>query len=350
METKETPKQDEPLTRRSRPLSWRFKKFMALHWRGLASIFIPLILLPIALVERTKAMRCAYMILVIVLYWIMNIIPYAVTAMFPIFILPLFDIESSSKIGTFYFSNITCMLVLSILVARSIEQSNVHKRVAIAVLSLVGFGPKVVHVFLLSITMFISMFIPNIATSAIMFPIIKAVLEELENNEVFGLTIDSEGIEGEEENMPTNEAISFYLGLAYAANIGGLATMDGSGIALTFVSMYESFYPTEVLHWGWHFLLCFPLSLILGVCVITYLQFMFLGLWRDKNKFKTIEKAEKDQIIKTGREPLGRITYHEIAVIVGFIIVLLLLFFRAPPGFNGYSDVLNTRRLVGDSC
>lgn len=320
---------------------------MSNHWRGLASILLPLMLLPIALVERTKAMRCAYTIMLMLFYWILNVIPYAVTAMFPIFLLPLFDIEDTGKVASGYFSNITCLLCLSVIVAKGIEESNLHKRVAIAVLNCVGFGPKVLHVYLLSITALISMFIPNIATTAMMFPIIKAVLIELEKNDVLKLTLDSKDEDEEEEN-PTNEAICFYLGVAYAANIGGVATLDGSGIALTFTQVYLEFFPTEELHWGWHFVLCFPLAVILGVIVIAYLQFTFLGLWRDKNKYRTLAKADIIEIIKVERETLGRLTFHEVGVILGMMLMLLLIFFRDPPGFDGYADKLYSARYVKD--
>lgn len=341
MDKKDT--EEEP-TRRNRPLKWRFKNFIKNHWHGLALILLPLILLPIALVERSRAMRCLYMIVLMVSFWITNVIPYAVTAMFPIFLLPLLDIQDSEIIGKCYFSNITVLLALSIVIARSIEQSRLHKRIAVAVLGLIGFRPKALHLFLLSSTMFISLFVPNISTSAIMFPVIRAVLEELEKNEVLKLTLEPDGSEGEDGELPTNEALSFYLGIAYAANIGGVATLDGSGIALTFSHLYEEFFPTENLHWGWHFVLCFPLAVVLGVTVTTYLQFMFLGLWRNKDKYKTINKAATMEILRLEREPLGRITYHEVAVIIGFTTMTLLVFFRDPPGFLGYSDILFDKR------
>lgn len=334
---------EEPPTRKTRPCKWRCKSFFSKHWRGVASILVPIMLLPIALVHRTKAMRCAYMIALMVSYWILNVIPYAVTSMFPIFLLPLFDINDSVQVAASYFSNVTCLLVISVIAAKGIEQSNLHKRIAIAVLNCVGFGPKVLHVFLLSITALISMFIPNIATTAMMFPIIKAVLVELEKNDVLKLTLDTT-LGNEEEELPTNEAISFYLGVAYAANIGGVATLDGSGIALTFAQIYLDFFPSEELQWGWHFVLCFPLAVIKGVIVIAYLQFMFLGLFRDKNKYRTLAKADIVQIINVEREPLGRMTFHEVAVIVGMVLMVLLIFFRDPPGFQGYADILYSHR------
>lgn len=342
MQKKEQPEYEEPPTRKTRPCSWKFKKFMAYYWRGLAAIIIPLLLLPIALVEPTKAMRCAYLIVLIVVFWVTSIIPYAVTAMFPIILLPLFNIVDSGTVGSKYFSNVAALLLLSNLISKSIEQSNLHKRLAIVVLSLVGYGPKVIHVFLLSITMAISMFLPNIATSAIFFPIIRAVLAELESNDILKMTKDPEG-EGEDPH-PTNEALAFYLGVAYAANIGGIATLNGSGIAVTFTHMWGGFYPTVELNYGYYFLLCFPLTIFLGITVTLYLQIVLLGLWRTKNKFKTIEKAARTEIIKAERETLGRITYYEVAVIIGILLEMSLLFFRNPPGFVGYAAVLNTKR------
>lgn len=334
---------EEKPTRKNRPLRWRCKKFFIHHWMGITSILIPLFLLPIALIERSKAMRCLYMICLMVSYWIANVIPYAVTAMFPIFLLPLFNIESSAKIGSCYFSNVTILLVLSIMISKSFEQSNLHRRIAISVLSCVGFRPKLLHLVILTTTMSVSMFLPNIATSAVMFPIMKAVMIELEKQEILVLTVeDEEDMDGIKPIFPSNEALAFYLGLAYSANIGGVATLDGSGISLTFTHAYYDFFPTESIHWGWYFLLCFPLTVCLGVGIIIYLQFMLLGLWRNR-EFKTIGKVEKDELIKLEREIIGTITYYEVAVIIGFITMVTLVFFREPPGFEGYAN-----KLIGD--
>lgn len=110
--------------------------------------------------------------------------------------------------------------------------------------------------------MFISMWISNTAAAAMMCPIVEAVLVELESQgivEIYEKTLDEEvGEEGEEQKRPTKSTICNYLSIAYAASIGGMGCLIGSGTNLTFkgknivgndrklISFTFSFFPFQV--------------------------------------------------------------------------------------------------------
>lgn len=88
--------------------------------------------------------------------------------------------------------------------------------------------------------MFVSMWISNTAAAAMMCPIVEATLTELEAQgivDVYERKDDPEG--GDEENdfaqrKPTKNTVCNFLSISYAASIGGMGCIIGSGTNLTF--------------------------------------------------------------------------------------------------------------------
>lgn len=93
--------------------------------------------------------------------------------------------------------------------------------------------------------MFISMWISNTAAAAMMCPIVEATLTELEAQgivEVFQKADEENGEEtGEEQKVPTKSTVCNFISIAYAASIGGMGCIIGSGTNLTFKGTYDYF-------------------------------------------------------------------------------------------------------------
>ena len=70
-----------------------------------------------------------------------------------------------------------------LMVAISVEHSNLHRRIALKVLLLIGTSPRKLMLGFMLPTMFLSMWISNTATTAMMVPIVDAVLSQLEQDE-----------------------------------------------------------------------------------------------------------------------------------------------------------------------
>ena len=76
------------------------------------------------------------------------------------------------------------MFISGVIVAIAVEHSNLHKRVALKVLLLIGTSPRRLMLGFMLPTLFLSMWISNTATTAMMVPIVDAVLSELEHEEL----------------------------------------------------------------------------------------------------------------------------------------------------------------------
>ncbi|XP_013410629.1 solute carrier family 13 member 5 isoform X2 [Lingula anatina] len=288
------------------------------------------------------------------------------------------------------------LFVGGLMVAVAVEHWNLHKRIALRVLLLVGSKPKWLMFGFMIVTAFLSMWISNTATTAMMIPIVQAVLSEIKYAYAAQKFNQEVGVEEEElepfpvengsntlelENDSSAQAVSsrrrlmmtqvstvsqsrdpqfksmckgLSLCIAYAANIGGIATLTGTGPNLVFKGNVDSRFGAGAgINFSSWFVFAFPLMVITLLAAWVWLQLLFLG-WRTlfgicsrKPEYGDAGDAAKN-VIRKEYEKLGKMTFAEIAVLCHFTLLALLWLTREPEFIDGW-DVIFEDGYVTDA-
>ncbi|KAJ8257089.1 hypothetical protein COCON_G00192410 [Conger conger] len=313
------------------------------------------------------------------LYWCTECIPLAVTALLPVILFPMMGIMESGEVCVQYLKDSNMLFIGGLLVAIAVEHWNLHKRIALRVLLIVGVKPALLMMGFMGTTAFLSMWISNTASTAMMLPIAQAVLNQLsrteeaqdrEQQEAAG--VDNEAFHmGDMKESPTKEPVGdeewgsatmeerrlrreqkylkltkgMSLSVCYAASIGGTATLTGTTPNLILKGQVDELFPKNggIINFASWFGFSFPNMLLMLVLSWFWLQFMFLGL----NFKKTFgcgskNKADKEayQVMKNEYKSLGTISFAEGSVLVIFVLLVVLWFTREPGFMPGWATVL----------
>jgi len=234
----------------------------------------------------------------IAIWWITEAIPIAVTALLPIVLFPLTGGLGLSETTASFGHKYVFLYVGGFILAIAIQKWNLHKRIALNIINLIG--TNVVNIILgfMVATAFMSMWISNTATAVMMLPIAMAIVTQLRDNPD---TIEN-------ENQTFGKAIM--LGIAYSASIGGVATLIGTPPNLVLAGVVEESFGYEITFSQW-FKFGFPISVVL-----LFLCWKYLTSFAFKFKQKAFPggRAEISKQLNT----LGQISYEEKLVAIVF--------------------------------
>lgn len=304
-------------------------------------ILIPLLMLPLpVLYPDSPEAQCAYVLIVTAVYWVSEAVPLGAAAMVPAFLFPLFGVLKASEVASEYFKDTTLLLIGVICLAASIEKWNLHKRIALRMVMLAGAKPGMLVLGFMCCTVFLSMWLSNTSTTAMVMPIAEAVLQQLISTSLeadmdLAVIIDTDSAEdtytnsashkyggenekrqleliylkengmkknrsdkemltlsdGQEPGQAGMEYSSKYktkrdhmickclsLSITYAATIGGLMTITGTSTNLIFAEQFNSRYPeSRSINFGTWFVFSFPIALIMLVLTWVWMHWLFLG-------------------------------------------------------------------------
>ncbi|XP_051960862.1 solute carrier family 13 member 5a isoform X1 [Xyrauchen texanus] len=341
---------------------WRMKD-------GLILFCTPFLLLPLPLVIGTKEAACAYVVALMAVYWCTEIMPLAVTALLPAVLFPLFRIMESKDVCMQYLKDTNMLFLGGLMVAVAVEHWNLHKRIALRVLLIVGVRPALLMLGFMGVTAFLSMWISNTATTAMMVPIVQAVLEQLNNTADQDQTPPPESEEKntekktdtqvvlnghsfslesdtEKHNREEEERLKICKGLTlcvcYAASIGGTATLTGTGPNLVLMGQMNQLFPDnpDVINFASWFGFAFPNMIIMLIMAWLWLQVVFLGFNFRKTWGCGMVKSEKEiaayNVIKEEHRRLGPMSFGELSVLAHFVLLVVLWFTRDPGFVDGW--------------
>ncbi|XP_026218921.1 solute carrier family 13 member 4 [Anabas testudineus] len=168
-------------------------------------VFIPLSLLPLPLIHPTSEACCAYVLIVTAVYWVSEAVPLGAAALVPAFLYPLFGVLKSSEVAAEYCKDTTLLLMGVICLAASIEKWNLHKRIALRMVMIAGAKPGMLVLGFMCCTVFLSMWLSNTSTTAMVMPIAEAVLQQLICTGLADSHDDSETTEAPEEDTAVSD-------------------------------------------------------------------------------------------------------------------------------------------------
>ena len=186
------------------------------------------------------------------------------------------------------------------ILALAIEKWNLHKRIALNIIKLIGTDVKKIILGFMLATAFLSMWISNTATAVMMLPIGIAIIKQMK---------DLKSIP-DQENLIFGKALM--LSIAFSASVGGIATLIGTPPNLVFAGIIQELYGIEISFLKW-IIFGLPISIIL-------LTISWIYLTRVAFKFSQINFDVGMVEIKKQLTELGEIRYEEKIVLVVFVI------------------------------
>lgn len=234
-------------------------------------------------------------------WWITEAMPIPATSLTPLVLLPLTGGTDETTAATAYANPIVFMYMGGFTIALAIQKWNLHKRIAMTVIRMVGTKGHRIMLGVILATAGLSMWISNAATALMMLPIGLALIEEVKEKRFFA-----------DEKDLHRFAKGLLLAIAYAASIGGLATLIGSVPNAVFAAQAEIHLDIRVSFAEW-FVFAFPLTL---------LMLLFLYLYLSRVQFRISEQPDVSSDFATDQlKRLGAMSYEEKTVLAIFAVV-----------------------------
>ncbi len=168
-----------------------------------------------------------------VVWWITEAAPIPVTALLPIILFSITGVFTIDEATAQYANKIIFLFMGGFMLGLAMERHNLHKRIALNLIKRTGTNPNGIILGFMLTTAFISMWISNTATTVMMLPIALSITGLLN----VGDTTDK----GKQKF-----ALALMLGIAYAANIGGTATIVGTPPNVAWVGFMNTMVNVEV--------------------------------------------------------------------------------------------------------
>ncbi|KAK6749676.1 hypothetical protein RB195_001967 [Necator americanus] len=288
-------------------------------------ILTPLIFAPM-LINKEKEWRCAFCIAVMATYWMTEVLPLAVTALLPVILFPLTGVMTCTETAQQFINDTNFLFIGGLIMAAAVEKCDLHQRVALSVLKMVGGETKWIMLGFMTVTALLSMFISNTATTAMMVPIAQSVVNQL--------VCDSQLESGGRGRVNCKRmSTGLVLCICVAANIGGIGTVNGTPSNIVMVGQLRELFgdvDTSMNYMTW-LIFAMPLMVLCLFAAWLTLALFFLRGAPAKDDHIT-------ELMHKRYEELPRISYAEKSVVFCFFVLLCLWIFRDPGFFKGFKN------------
>ena len=261
-------------------------------------------------------------------WWVTEATPVAVAALLPIVVFPAMGIFSVEEVTQPYANPVIFLFMGGFFIALGLEEHGLHRRLALNLVHLTGTSANGIILGFMLATAFLSMWISNTAATIMMLPIASTVIslisQTVNNNK--GMSLFS---------------LSLMLGIAYSANIGGMATVIGTPPNVVFVGYAKELIGTNIDFSKW-MMIGIPVSAIM--VFVTYILLTRI-LYRNKlGKMKTASGLIGAELLK-----LGKMSREEKLVAAIFGLTAFMWIFKLPVNRLIGKEILNdtTTAIIG---
>lgn len=268
-------------------------------------LFVIMLLVPAPEGMPPTGMAVAAVTVLMAVWWISEAVPIPATALLPIALFPLLGVMPASKATAPYANHLIFLFMGGFLIAVTMERWQLHKRIALHTIRLIGTTPQRIILGFMAATAFLSMWISNTATAMMMVTIGIAVLGQ------------TRALMSAPERPPAQSQQDFgtalMLGIAYASSIGGIATLIGTPPNAILAGVVEKNYG---IHIGFAQWMSFALPLSLLMLAFTWFYLTRLGF-----KLAQYELPGARHVIEQQLQQLGPMTKQERRVLIVFVSV-----------------------------
>lgn len=241
-------------------------------------------------------------------WWITEAIPIPATSLLPIILFPLTGALEIKEATSSYGDPTIFLFMGGFMIALTLERWNLHKRIALNIISWIGTKTDRIVLGSMVATGFLSMWISNTATAMMMVPIGLAIIYQLAD------TMKNNGnVDVSPGNFPFGK--SLMLGIAYAASIGGLGTLIGTPPNAIFAAQASKLFNVEISFASW---MLFGVPLVVVLLTLTWLYLVKIAF-----PMKSVDIPGGREVIKNELQSLGRFSTEEKMVLTVFTLTAL---------------------------
>ena len=205
---------------------------------GIALLVCTLVL-PAPGAMPADAWRTAGVAMLMAAWWVTEALPIPATALVPLVAFPLAAVAPIGEAAEPYADPVIFLFMGGFLIAAALQRCGLHTRMALTIIRVGGVSPARLVGSFMAATAFLSMWVSNTATAAMMLPIALSVLALARERGA-----DSGGAD---PNLPT----ALLLGLAYAASLGGLGTLIGTPPNALLAGFMSEIYGVQIGFLEW---------------------------------------------------------------------------------------------------
>ncbi|KAI9578712.1 hypothetical protein GQX74_009286 [Glossina fuscipes] len=320
------------------------KPFWKYHWKGVFNLCTGILLSPLLFLEN-RAFAVLYVFLVMYFWWAFESTTPAAPSLLPMIVFPVFGVLHSEETCMSYTMNAQFVFMFSCFVATTLESSNASAYIAYKWVSSFSHEPRRLHITICLMSYLLSLCVQDAIVCALMIPLSRGIVQVLENISIGHLYNETIEVKEDQPATPTRLTIGFLLGVAFSTHIGGLATLSGSDTGYKLKMLYDDIIPgakSGPITYVTYLAIAGPLSFILFLITLVYLQVIYLGLFRRNSPTNLMydNEASKDAI-KVALDELPSMDLHQAMAITFWVFCYVLTFFLKPMFMPGIAESIS---------